>query len=162
MRITGMMVYYYYVCKRKLWYFCHGMQLEELNEDVALGKLLDENAYNREDKHISIDGVINIDFIRDKQTLHEVKKSRSMEKASEWQLKYYLYYLKERGVENLKGEIDYPLIKKTLKTELTKEDEEEIKKVLKEIEKISNSEFIPSFEQKKICKKCAYYDLCGV
>ena len=43
--ITGMMVYYYFVCKRKLWYFCHEINMEAENENVLLGKLLDENSY---------------------------------------------------------------------------------------------------------------------
>ena len=43
-RITGMMVYYYFVCKRKLWYFCHEIRMEANNEDVQLGKILDETA----------------------------------------------------------------------------------------------------------------------
>ena len=42
-RITGMMIYYHFVCKRKLWYFCHEINMENENEDVMLGKLLDEN-----------------------------------------------------------------------------------------------------------------------
>ena len=25
-RITGVMVYYYFVCRRKLWYFCHDIK----------------------------------------------------------------------------------------------------------------------------------------
>ena len=29
--ITGMMVYYYFVCKRKLWYFCHEITMETEN-----------------------------------------------------------------------------------------------------------------------------------
>lgn len=40
-RITGMMIYYHFVCKRKLWYFCHEINMENENEDVMLGKLLD-------------------------------------------------------------------------------------------------------------------------
>ena len=27
-RITGVMVYYYFVCKRKLWYFSNEIQME--------------------------------------------------------------------------------------------------------------------------------------
>ena len=38
--------------------------MEDNNENVQLGKLLDENSYKRDDKHIQIDGVINIDFIQ--------------------------------------------------------------------------------------------------
>lgn len=44
--ITGIMVYYYFVCKRKLWYFCHGIQMEADNENVQLGKLLDASSYS--------------------------------------------------------------------------------------------------------------------
>lgn len=40
--ITGVMVYYYQVCKRKLWYFYHEIQMESDNENVKIGKLLDE------------------------------------------------------------------------------------------------------------------------
>ena len=43
-RITGVMVYYYFVCKRKLWYFCHEIRMESNNEDVQLGKILDETS----------------------------------------------------------------------------------------------------------------------
>ena len=111
MRITGMMVYYYFVCRKKLWYFCHEINMESENEDVMLGKLIDENSYSREDKHINIDNIINIDFINTKNELHEIKKSRSIEEANIWQMKYYLYYLSERGIKDITAKIDYPLIK---------------------------------------------------
>ena len=67
-RITGVMIYYYFVCSRKLWYFCHQINMEDENENVQLGKLLDENSYKRDDKHIEIDGIINIDFIQDRKS----------------------------------------------------------------------------------------------
>lgn len=89
-RITGVMIYYYFVCKRKLWYFIHEISMEAENENVMLGKLLDENSYQRGDKHINIDNVINIDFIKEHKELHEVKKSRAIEEAGIWQVKYYL------------------------------------------------------------------------
>ena len=78
-RITGVMVYYYFVCKRKLWYFCHDITMESGNDDVLLGKLLDEYSYGRNEKHINIDNIINIDFLKDHAELHEIKKSRSVE-----------------------------------------------------------------------------------
>lgn len=46
-RITGVMIYYYFVCKRKLWYFCHDIRMETENEDVMLGKILDESSYKK-------------------------------------------------------------------------------------------------------------------
>ena len=52
--ITGMQIYYYMVCKRKLWYFTHSLTMEQDNENVMLGKIIDENSYSREDKNINI------------------------------------------------------------------------------------------------------------
>ena len=92
--------------------------MEDENENVQLGKLLDENSYKRDDKHIEIDGIINIDFIHEKNELHEIKKSKSIEEAGIWQVKYYLYYLKKRNVDGLHGVIDYPLLKKNVDVEL--------------------------------------------
>ena len=37
--ITGVMVYYYEVCKRKLWYFYNEIQMEQGNENVEIGKV---------------------------------------------------------------------------------------------------------------------------
>lgn len=124
-RITGVMIYYYFVCKRKLWYFCHDLQMENVsqNENVQLGKLLDETSYRRNQKHINIDDTINIDFIKDFQEIHEVKKSKSIEEAGIWQVKYYLYYLKKKGVNISKAQIDYPLLKKNIEVSLSEEDE---------------------------------------
>lgn len=161
-RITGVMVYYYFVCKRKLWYFCHEINMEAENENVMLGKILDESSYQRDDKHINIDNIINIDFIRERKELHEIKKSRAVEDAGIWQMKYYLYYLRQRGVGEIKGKIDYPLLKKTLDVELSGQDVESLDNVLNEIRLMKGKEVPPKFESLKICKKCAYHDLCFI
>ena len=160
--ITGMMVYYYFVCERKLWYFCHEITMETENEDVLLGKLLDESSYKKNDKHISIDQIINIDFMKEFGELHEVKKSKSVEEAGIWQMKYYLYYLQQRGVIGMKGKIDYPLLKKTMSVEITDEDCGEIEKIICEITQIKKMDIPPDDCNKKRCKKCAYYDLCFI
>ncbi len=149
-RVTGVMIYYYFVCRRKLWYFCNQLQMEEESEDVLLGKLLDENSYTRDEKHINIDNVVNIDFIKEHNELHEIKKSKSVEEAGIWQVKYYLYYLKQRGVDNLKAKIDYPIIKQSMTVELSEGDEEKIKEVIKDIINIKNQPQPPLFSEKRI------------
>ena len=157
--ITGLMVYYYEVCKRKLWYFTNDIQLEENNSNVILGKLLEENSYTRDEKKINIDGVINIDFIRSKKILHEIKKSNSIEPTSILQVQYYLYYLEKKGLVGLKGILDYPLLKQTVEVNLADSDRENIIIGIKEI---LGKESPPILEKKNICKKCAYFDLCFV
>lgn len=158
-KVTGMQIYYYYVCKRKLWYFSHSLNMENDNEYVSLGKLIDENSYSREEKHINIDNVINIDFIRD-DIVCETKKSRTIEEASEMQLKYYLYYLEKNGTKKFKGEINYPVLKKKVTVELQDDDREKIEDICSEIMRINEQKMPPEYQKKGICKNCAYYDLC--
>lgn len=160
--VTGVMIYYYKVCKRKLWYFYHEIQMEEGNENVAIGKAIDEETYKRDTKHINIDNIINIDFIRSKRILHEVKKSKKIEEASIIQVKYYLYFLKKRGVENIVAKIDYPLLKQSIDIELAEDDIEEIEDILKDIHEIISKNKPPEIDKKRICKSCAYYDLCFI
>ena len=160
--ITGLMVYYYEVCKRKLWYFVNEIQLEENNSNVILGKLLEENTYTRDEKKINIDGIINIDFIRSKKILHKIKKSNSIEPASLLQVQYYLYYLEKKGLTGLKGILDYPLLKQTVEVNLTDKDRENLDNIIIGIKEILRKESPPTLEKKGICKKCAYFDLCFV
>lgn len=160
--ITGVMVYYYEVCKRKLWYFYNEIQMEQGNEAVAIGKTIDEETYKRDKKHINIDNIINIDFIRSKGILHEVKKSNKIEEASILQVKYYLYFLQKRGVDNIKAQIDYPLLKKNIEVELTELDIKNIEEILDDIKVIVEKNIPPELEKKRICKSCAYYDLCFI
>jgi CRISPR-associated protein Cas4 len=159
--ITGIMVYYYEVCKRKLWYFYHNINMEQNNENVAIGKFINETSYIRSEKHINIDNVINIDFIKSEGILHEVKKSKKIEEASILQVKYYLYYLSQRGV-NVKAQIDYPLLKRSVKIDITEEDKLILDKVLEDIEKIVIGSIPKEEKNKMFCKSCAFFDLCYI
>jgi CRISPR-associated exonuclease Cas4 len=159
-RVTGGMINYYFVCKRKLWLSKHGINLEAGNEDVKLGKLLDEESFGRHKSNVLVDGTINIDFIRKDNTIHETKKSKAIDEASIWQLKYYLYYLKLKGIENLKGIIHYPLLNKKVEVILEKNDDLKIESLINNIEEIVTMKKPPEVKMKKICKKCAYYEMC--
>lgn len=161
-QITGVMVYYYKVCPRKLWYFYHEIQMEQNNENVQIGRILDEETFRKDDKHINIDNVINIDFIRSKGVLHEIKKSRKIEEAGILQVKYYLYYLQKKNVFGIKAKIDYPLLKKTIEVELSESDMMELEEILEMIESIVDKDVPPKLRKKNICKSCAYYDLCFI
>lgn len=162
MRVTGTMFYYYFVCHRKLWCFANDIRLEQEDENVLLGKLLDEGSYGREDKQIMIDETVNIDFIKDWKVLHEVKKSKSIEDASMWQVKYYIYFLRQRGIQVEKGILDYPKIRQRKEVVLTGEDEAEITRILEDIERIASDKKSPGIINSKVCKACAYYEFCYI
>lgn len=84
-----------------------------------------------------------------------------MEKAHEWQLKYYLYCLREWGIEDFSGELNYPKLRKTVQVDLSDEDIERLDEVLEDIEKIISGTAPPPVKIKP-CLKCAYYEYCFV
>ena len=162
MRVSGLMINYYFVCKRKLWCLAKNINFEETNENVQLGKLIDENSYSYETRQIMIENTVNIDFIRKWKVVHEVKKSKAIEESAIWQVKYYIYFLKKRGIDIEKGIIDYPEIKERKEILFSNEDERKIEEILLEIEKICSREKAPKVINEKICKKCSYYEFCYI
>lgn len=161
-KITGVMVYYYFICKRKLWYFSNDVSMEHNSELVGIGRLIDENSYKREKKSILVDEMINIDFLKDWKVIHEVKKSRKLDEAGKWQLKYYIWVLRNKGVKIEKGILDYPVLRKREEIFLTASEEKELMNVLKQIKDIIERELPSGVINKPFCKKCAYYELCYI
>lgn len=163
---TGTQINYYAICHRKLWLFSHGVEMERENENVQLGKLAGESSYSRQKKEVSIDDRIVLDWIEPKVLpdgtllIHEIKKSRAMDAAHRLQVLYYLYYLRQKGVE-ARGEIDYPLLKRTEAVELTIESEKEVLAAVQGVAHIlEQNEAPPRLTRKKLCEKCAYFELC--
>ncbi len=160
LKVTGTEINYYFVCPKKLWLFSHGIQMEHTSDRVYVGKLIHEDSFGREDKEILIDGVIKLDFIKKSLEVHETKASRSMPEASLYQVLYYMYYLKNKGVEGIKGYIHYPKSKRKDEIILTAQHEERLKEVIGKVLKIRNSPVPEPCEKIKICSSCSYYDLC--
>lgn len=159
--INGTQINYYFICKTKLWLFSHNIQMEQESDNVKLGKTLHENSYKKENE-VLIDNLINVDFIKNNNPIeiHEVKKTQSMKKSHEFQLLYYIYYLKkEKGLNNITGYLNYPENRKKIKIELTDEKEKELNDVLEDINNIINSN-IPKPKKSRICRKCAYFEFC--
>ena len=77
-------------------------------------------------------------------------------------MKYYLYFLQKRGVYNIRGKIDYPLLKQSIDVELSDEDIKEIDEILINIKNTVKASNPPSLDKKRICQSCAYYDLCFI
>ncbi|MEM4275800.1 MAG: CRISPR-associated protein Cas4 [Candidatus Nitrosocaldaceae archaeon] len=157
---TGTQINYYFVCKRKLWFFSHNMELESESDVVLLGKLLHEQSYkSKRMKEVTIER-IKIDFIDRAEEIHEVKRSRKMEDAHLYQLLYYLYFIKHYTGKVMRGVIDYPLLRKRANIELDEGKEKEIQNILQDISRIVNTDKPPEEEWKKYCKACAYRELC--
>lgn len=159
--ITGTKVNYYFICKRKLWLLANQIEMEQESDLVAQGKLIGETAYPEKRHELAIDGVMVIDFA-DFQSgvIHEIKKSDKMEEAHLWQVKFYLWYLKSKGIEGLTGELDYPKLKRRVSVMLTDEDCKAIERIIADIDAIERQLTPPPKLEKKFCKNCAYFELC--
>lgn len=163
MQTTGTHFNYNQVCKRKLWLFANGINMEHSSDLVFEGKLIHEESYpQRSSKYeeIELDG-IKVDFYDPRnKVIHEVKKSDKVERAHEWQLKYYLYVFEKNGILGVTGILEYPVLRKTDTVLLSDIDRETIRQMEKEIGAIIESENCPPLEKKRICKSCSYYDFC--
>ncbi len=101
-----------------------------------------------------------------------------MEQAHQWQLKYYMWYLEQKGMDmaNEKtankwknqpekrgyiGELNYPKLRKTKLIVLSEKDRKTIEnKIIPNIKKITSREKPPKTVEWDICKSCAYCELC--
>lgn len=159
-QITGTMYAYSYLCWRKLWFFAKDIVMEQENENVIIGKLIDQESYRREKKHLYLDDIVCIDIVKD-NVICEIKKSSSQREMAIQQLKYYLYLLNKKGIE-VKGELLVPKENHKEMIVLNENDILEIDKQLERIKRICNEVTPPEIINNKICKKCAYFELCYI
>lgn len=165
MNIIATHINYYHVCKRKLWLFANGIQMEHTSELVAEGKLIGENSYSsRSAKYTELEVAgVRIDFYDAKnKIIHEVKKSDKIEKAHIWQVKYYLYILDQQGISGATGIIEYPKLRKKECVVLLPDDILLIKQWEREIPVLVKEKSCPTILNKAICKKCSYNDFCYI
>jgi len=161
LKVSGIKIYYYFICKRKLWLFDKNICMEARNDRVLQGLVVHQESYKKEkNKELLIDNLIKVDII-DKNYIKEVKISSKMKKADRIQLLYYLYYLKRLGI-NRRGTLNYVKEKTVERVELSEEDEKLIENSLQNINVFLKEKYPPRPEKFPYCKKCAYYEYCYV
>ncbi len=162
MRVTGVMVQYYFTCKRELWFFSRGLQFDFENEDILIGRLIHREAYERSWKEVMLgDAKLDVVLKGDGVEVVEVKKSSKLEEPAKWQLKYYLYLLKKAGTE-ARGVMAYPEEGKREDIILSEEDVAVLEEAIADIERVISLETPPKAERKPYCRRCAYRDFCWV
>lgn len=137
------------------------LEPDEENDNVVIGRFLHENRYPR-DKHEVVVGHIKIDLVqasRGEVLIAEIKKSSRFLESARLQLKYYLFVLKELGVE-VKGVLLVPEERTKEFVSLEKDDMEKIKKIIQEIRQIIDSPSPPPPLKTRWCRPCAYAEFC--
>lgn len=160
MKISGTLISYFFHCKRQCYLFAKRVNLEDNSEDVRVGKVLHEIKDKKTKGEVSLEN-IKIDNIS-KDYVIEYKKSDSDVEAAKMQLMFYLYKLKQKGI-NKKGKLEFFEKNKpqSYATEVIL-DENKLLKTLSEIENLIESMSLPKAEFDKKCKKCAYFEYCFI
>jgi len=131
------------------------------NELLELGRMIHEHSYKREKKEIAF-STMKLDIVKKsgKNTIvGEIKKSSKYLLPGQMQLAFYLYQLKQMGIEST-GELLVPKERKKEKIILTSELEEELEKAMKDIQAIIAQPKPPPVHKTHFCRVCAYKDLC--
>ncbi len=164
MRITGTIVNYFIHCKRQCWLFAHMMNFEDDSEDVRIGRILHEvRSEGRNNTEIQIEG-IKVDKMTEDYVI-ELKKSDADVEATKWQTLYYLYILKQKGIDR-KGRLEFLERKKqtckTVELELDSLTEAKLIGMLVEIEQYLSQDKPDEAIYAKKCERCAYYAYCYI
>lgn len=161
--ITGTLIWYYYICNREVWLMAHGLNPDQDNPYIDLGRLVHETSYKREKKEIQFDNV-KMDIITDgddRIVVSEIKKSSRFEKSATMQLAFYLKKLKDVGV-SASGELRFPTEKRREKVELSDDILNELETACEDIKSIILLEIAPKPEKCKYCPPCGYNEFCWV
>jgi len=151
------------ICPRQAWLMSRQLTADQQNEFLIVGRLIDETTFAREKKKIYIpefNAMIDLIIKEGKVVfIGEIKKSSRTLKTGIEQLKYYLYILKQKGID-AHGVIKIPKEKKSVKVELTLEDETTIKEKLQNLNKLLQQESPPKPKKIRFCSKCAHFEFC--
>jgi CRISPR-associated exonuclease Cas4 len=139
--------------------------MEHNSSTVAEGKLIGESTYQRRSKKWK---ELNLGFTKvdhydpHNNVIREVKKSPKLEHAHIAQVKYYIWVLEKRGINDVAGIIEYPKHRKTTRVEINDSDRKTIEGWQAEIERIVGLEECPEVVKKSYCRNCDFYDFCFV
>lgn len=158
-RVTGVMMQYYAVCTRELWFHSRHIEINRGNKAIVRGTHVDETAFAEKRRQISIDNTIIVDVLDDGRVM-EVKPSSALVEPAKLQLLFYLWYLKRVvGIEK-SGVLAHPTERKREDVNLGSEEIERVETAIRGIYDIVMRESPPPAETKPVCDSCAYHDFC--
>ncbi|MCY9512039.1 CRISPR-associated protein Cas4 [Paenibacillus larvae] len=159
--VTGTLVWYYYICHREVWLQSRQIVADQADENMDWGRFLHENSYAREKKEISWESIKmdTLSNVKGQLVVAEVKKTSSYLQSAKMQTLFYLYNLKQAGV-NAVGELRFPEEKRRETVILDEEAEMKIEKTIHNIRRILVQEKPPQPKKIKFCGKCAYREFC--
>jgi len=160
-RVTGVMMQYYYVCERELWFESRNVEIDRENASVARGTRVDESSYGERAQENLRLGMVSLDLLEDGRVV-EVKPSSALTEPARMQLSYYLWYLdRVMGVQR-EGVLAHPTERRREEVTLTEERAEKVESAIRGIHGVVAADTPPEASEKPYCESCAYHDFCWV
>ena len=160
MKVNGTLIWYYYICRREVWLIGHGIEPEQENDHITLGRHIHEIFYWRRKRELTIDNTIKIDILPGRKVIGEIKKSSRYLRSAKMQVAFYIYYMKrEKGIL-MDGLLLIPEERRRIRISLTPELEEELERAIEDIERILRMDRPPPAVKIAYCSKCAYRSMC--
>lgn len=159
--VTGTDIWYYYICPREVWLMKHQIAPDSEDENLEIGRFIHEYRYGRSKQELEI-GSIKIDRLANRKghlVVQEVKKSSRFMKSAKMQLLYYLYTIRQMGIE-AKGELLFPEERKKEVVEWTEAAQQELEQAIADIRRIARMPVPPPPKKISFCAKCAYREYC--
>jgi CRISPR-associated exonuclease Cas4 len=160
-KVTGTLVWYYFVCKREVWLMSREVTPFEEDDLLEIGRLIHEDSYKREKKEVDIFSM-RIDVLRKQDgrlLVGEMKKSSAYLLPAKMQLLFYLYKLHKMGIF-ADRELLVPKERKKEKVILTDDATRKLESAIEDIRRIIALETPPPAVKTRFCSKCAYRDFC--
>lgn len=158
-RITGLMIQYYHVCRRELWFMSRDIDINRETTNIQRGTHIDKTSYKDSRKSFQIDSRIQIDLL-DSGDLMEVKASSALEQPARMQLLFYLWYLREIHDVEKDGVLAYPTERTRERVELNSKTVAQVEETIEGILDTVAADTPPKLEKKAYCDSCLYQDIC--
>lgn len=162
MDVTGSMLNSYIICPRQAWMCAHGISGDKDNDFLREGLYIHEQAYQKNHEKEKAFGENVIDTVQNKEgklIVGEVKKSSKCIESARVQLLYYLYSLKQQGID-AEGVLQFPEKKKVEKVILDEAGIRKVEQILLECEAVVSQERPPQPRWTGCCMKCSYCECC--
>lgn len=160
-KVTGTLINSYVVCPRQTWLIAHQMIGNQEDSNLEFGRFLQEKVYEREKKELTV-GHLKLDVMKSKDgelIIGEVKKSSASREIAFMQLLFYLYELKEMGIDAT-GELLFPEERRKEIVVLNEEGIIKIEQLKQEISILITQDLPPVPRKLKWCKNCSFREYC--
>ncbi|MGQ9712945.1 MAG: CRISPR-associated protein Cas4 [Desulfotomaculales bacterium] len=160
-RVVGSFIQAYLICPRQVWLMSRQICPDEDNVYLELGRLIGAQAYGRERKEVRLEH-LSIDLVRRGGRdfiVGEVKKSSRAREAARMQLAFYLYELREMGIE-AEGELLFPEERRRERLILDENLAREVENLKARVLALIYRDQAPPPEKSRFCGKCAYAEFC--